>query len=400
MSDQRPRMLMLATRVPARSGDGTPSFVLDHAMALADRCDITVLAPRIGGVGGVTGVDGVTVRRFAYLPRRWERLADDAIMPQLGRSPLLWSQAVPLVAAMLLAAVREHRRTDPDVVHAHWIVPAGLVALLLRALFGTPYLVTSHGADAFRLNHGPLRRLNRTIINRSRRFVAVSADLAQQFEGIRVATAVQPTGTDFSFWRHVVHARAPEPGRVLFVGRLDDKKGVATLLGAVATHPGLTLRVVGDGPSHRALERLTVEAAVTDRVTFLGRLSRAAVAEEFRTAMCLAIPSQTARDGDRDGTPTVLAEAIAAGVPVIGSRIAGIAEYVTHGETGLLHEPGDAAGLASGLTELLANPTVGERLAERARERLTERLDLPGIATRYARWIQDIVDEREVPRAG
>jgi hypothetical protein len=155
------RVLVLATRVPLRSGDGTPSFILDNLVSLTHECEIVVLAPRIAESGRWTAQDGLTVRRFAYFPRRWESLADDAIMPQIGRAPWLWLQAASMTVAMLLVSIREHRRFRPDLVHAQWIVPSGLIAAILRLIFRTPYVLTSHGADAHLLNRWPIHPLKR-----------------------------------------------------------------------------------------------------------------------------------------------------------------------------------------------------------------------------------------------
>ncbi len=388
----RPRVLILATRVPLRSGDGTPSFVLDNATALSGEFDITILAPRVRGSKAVTVQGGVTVKRFPYFPARWERLADEAIMPQLGKNRLLWAQAVPLSAMMVWSAFREHRSTSRvEILHAHWVLPAALVSFMIQAVFGTPYIVTSQGADAFRLNRGPLRRINRAVLNRSARLVGVSQDIVDQFAPIRCEASVQPSGVDFRLWNELVSEREPVSGHVLFVGRLAEKKGVADAIRAVARKDGLCLRVVGDGPLEDELKGLATSMGIGDRVTFLGRLAREQIAAEMRTAMCLTIPSVTAADGDRDGTPNVLGEAIASGVPVVASRLAGLAEYIVDGETGLLHEPGDVAGLAGHLESLMASSETCKKLAERARSMFTPQLDINAVAKTYARWYRELI---------
>ena len=384
-SSTRTRVLVLATRIPLRSGDGTPSFVLDNAIALEDEFDICVYAPRVRGATAETFHGNVRVKRFAYFPRRWERLADDAVMPQLTRSPALWLQAFALVLAMSIGAIREFRRSRFDVVHAQWIMPSGLVARLLHQVFGVPYLVTAQGADVFRLDTRPLRGLKRWIINNSARFVAVSHDIAMHIGDLTVAVEVQPSGVDFALWEGLVGRREPEAGKVLFIGRLATKKGVADAIRAVAGIEHATLVVVGDGPLREELEHLTTELRVMNRVRFLGKRSRVEIAEQMRTASCLVIPSVTAVDGDRDGTPNVLGEAIAAALPVVGSRIAGISEFLIDGATGILFNPGDVNELRDRIQFLFAisNPEV---IARRARIELRGALDINEVARRYAGW--------------
>lgn len=383
---RRLRVLILATRVPLQSGDGTPSFVLDNAVAMADEFDITIIAPRVKGSERVTVHNGVTVRRFAYFPRHFERLADDAIMPQLTRRPALWLQAVTLVACMTWQTLAQHLRHRPDIIHAQWIVPSALVAYVTRPITRTPYIITSRGADAFRLNSGLLKRLKLATISGAVRFVGVSRDITEQFFVARTPLEVQPSGIDFKLWKSLVGQRASVDGRILFVGRLTAKKGAADAIRAVDGLDDVQLRIVGDGPLADELKTVATSVNADDRVTFLGQRTREQIAEEFRSAACVVIPSVDAPDGDRDGTPNVLGEAIAAGVPVVASRIAGISDYILDGVTGLLHEPGDIEGLRACLTKIIRSPNLGDSLAAESLTRFQASLDIATVAQRYGEW--------------
>jgi glycosyltransferase involved in cell wall biosynthesis len=360
---------------------------------MSDDFDITVLAPRVRGSRAVSQQDGVTVRRFAYFPARWERLADDAIMPQLGNRPLLWLQAAPLVGMMLWHAIKAHRDQPFALIPAQWIVPSGLVALLISRLREVPYVITSHGADAFRLDLSPLRALKQAIINRSARFIGVSRDIVERFPTSRCPVEVQPTGVDFAAWEHPAEPAKPSQGAALFVGRLTAKKGVADAIRAVTRLDDVELRIVGDGPLEQELRALSSSLPGGERVVFLGRRNRAEVAKEMRSALCILIPSVTAADGDRDGTPNVLGEAIAAGLPVIASDIAGLSEFVVDGETGRLHDPSDIEGLAEALRSFINHPKVAARLAENARSRFAPVFDLRQVARRYAHWYREAISQ-------
>ena len=380
------RVLILATRVPLQSGDGTPSFVLDNAVAMADKFDITIIAPRVKGSERVTVHGGVTVRRFAYFPRRFERLADDAIMPQLTRRPALWLQAVTLVTCMTWQTLAQHLRSRPHIVHAQWIVPSALVAYATRPITRTPYIITSRGADAFLLNSGLLKRVKLAAINGAARFVGVSRDITEQFLVTRTPLEVQPSGIDFTLWKNLVGQRAPEDGRILFIGRLTAKKGVADAIRAVSGLDDVQLRIVGNGPLAGELKELTTSVNADGKVVFLGQQKREQIADELRAAACVVIPSVDAPDGDRDGTPNVLGEAIAAGVPVVASRIAGISDYIVEGVTGLLHEPGDIAGLRACLFSLVHSPNCGDAFALNASSQFREPLDVQTVIKRYGEW--------------
>ncbi|HVQ09969.1 MAG TPA: glycosyltransferase, partial [Allosphingosinicella sp.] len=134
-----------------------------------------------------------------------------------------------------------------------------------------------------------------------------------------------------------------EPGLVLHVGRLVEKKGTAVLIEATAGIEGARLIVIGDGPLRGALERQAGPS-----VRFLGALPSDEVASWMRRASALAAPSLTAADGDAEGLPNVVVEAAASGLPVVATRHSGIPEAIIDGETGLLVPEGDSAALADG----------------------------------------------------
>lgn len=391
---RKPRVLMLATRVPKSPGDGTPSFVLDGAIALSDRFDITILAPRMHGTSRRTKHGSVTVERFPYFPNGRERLANDAIVPQLQRDRRLWLQAVALTLSMLAHAWRAHRGLAPAIVHAHWIVPSGLVARILKSFRGAPYILTSHGADAFVNSQGVVGRAKRIAVAGAARFVAVSQEISDRYEDVSSRHMVQPVGVDFAAWKLVRQTRDPEDGRVLFVGRLTEKKGVDTLLLAAHLAPSISIHIVGDGPELERLHAMADEFGVLKRTHFYGRLTRQELEQQLRIAAIMAIPSVVARNGDRDGTPTVLAEAIAAGVPVVCSRLAGLASLVEDGISGLTVTPGDAEELAAALRRLTENPALGQSLADAALEGLRQQLDSRLIADRYAAWYREAAESR------
>lgn len=375
---------MLATRVPIEPGDGTPSFVLDGAVALADDFAVTIVTPRLRGAPRRTEHSGVVVLRHAYFPRRWERLAEDAIVPQLRRHPRLFIQAVTLAMSQMATAFRACRSERPGVIHAHWILPSGLTALLVGRLMRVPYIITSHGADAFGLESAPLRTLKRVIVSRSEAFVGVSREIIARYGGTARTTMLQPVGADFAQWSNLVGPRRPERDRILFVGRLDAKKGAAVALRALAHLPSERLRIVGDGPQRADLEALADELGLHSRVDFLGRLPKAQVAVEFRHAACLVIPSTIAPSGDRDGTPTVLAEAVAGRVPIVAASVAGIPDIITDRVHGLLHRPDDIEALAGAIAEALHDPSAAQARADHAFVELSWRLDSRVASARHA----------------
>jgi len=125
---------------------------------------------------------------------------------------------------------------------------------------------------------------------------------------------------------------------------------------------------VGDGPEGEALRAGVARAGLGEKLLFLGRQPHARVLDLMRGADCLALPSVTAADGDEEGIPVTLMEAMAAGLPVVSTDHAGIPELVTDGLTGLLVPERDVSGLAAALERLITEPDIGPRLGARARE--------------------------------
>jgi colanic acid/amylovoran biosynthesis glycosyltransferase len=175
--------------------------------------------------------------------------------------------------------------------------------------------------------------------------------------------------------------RAPgEPLRLLAVGRLVEKKGFDDALRALAilrrTEPGVHLDLAGDGPLRAELEALAKELRVSDAVTFHGAVVRARVVELLAAAHLFVAPSKTARDGNQEGIPVVLMEALAAGLPVVSTRHTGIPELVEDGVAGRLVDEGDAESLARAITELAARPESWPDLGRAGRRRVIERFEL------------------------
>jgi glycosyltransferase involved in cell wall biosynthesis len=385
----RPRILVLATTVPAREDDGTPAFVLTLARELSRDNDVTILTPRVAGGAPSEKHGNLEIRRFPYFPRRFEGLADGAIMPNLKAEPWRIVEVPPLVLAFFRAAVREVRRKRPDIIHAHWMLPSGLLALALRRIFGIPYIVTGHAADVFRFRGPPFRALKRRVMAQAAVVSLVSGETAEVL-GLAAKEAerfVVPMGVDIDRIEKAVGERAPEPGRFLFVGRLVEKKGLDVLLRALAEVPDARLVAVGDGPMRPVLEALGHELGLSERVVFTGQQGQSRVADELRLAHALVIPSRVARDGDADGTPVVMGEGMAAGVPVIASRLGGLSEHIASEQNGLLVEPDDPHALAGGLRRVLADSDAAEKWADAAKRKMREQLDIRVTARRYQEFI-------------
>lgn len=388
----RPRLLVLASTFPASAQDSAPAFVRDLAAYESMHYDTTVLVPSVSGGPAQEQTHGLTVRRFRYFPRRWEDLADGAILENLRARKSRWLQVIPFFLAEVLAVRRLVREFEPDVLHVHWIVPQGVAALVSRR--GRPMLVTTLGGDVYGLRGPVSRRLIAAVLRRAAAVTTMNEDMRQRLIqlGARADRVdVLPMGADVDGIRELASGVAPVPGRILFVGRLVEKKGVAVLLAALHLLPaeGYELRIVGDGPLGNHLRDLADGLPVT----FVGSLHRAELAREYAAASVVVFPSVLAASGDQDGLPVSLLEAMAAGRPVIASALPGLAEAVEDGRSGRVVASGDAQALASAITSILSDDREGQRLGHGAYER-ADAYSVQSVGDRYVAILDRLRSER------
>jgi len=296
-----------------------------------------------------------------------------------------------------LAALR------PRVVHAQFGRGGALALPIARAL-NLPLVVTFHGGDATKETHYR-RGLVPTIYQRrlaalqreAVAFVCVSDYVRARLlergfppEKLRVIRIGVEPGEQ---------AQSPSPGKppyLLFVGRFVEKKGAVHVIEAMRLlrHEGRNLRLVliGDGPLRRDLEEKARELGTA---TFKGWLGNAEVRRAMAGALAAVVPSVTAGSGDSEGLPTVAVEAMAEGVPVIGSREPGIAEAVEDGRTGLLVPASDPRALAHAIKRLLDDPALRRTMGAAARERARRSFD----ARVQSRQLEELLLSASSPRA-
>ncbi len=364
---------------------------------------VTVLAP--AGTGHQQVLDSpVSVNYFGYFPKKWQRLAyGSGALLNLRRSPLLWLQAPAFMFGMSLGIRRLIKQTKPDLLHAHWIVPAGLACGVNTMIFKIPTIVTGHGADAFALNSPWLKKLKHFAINKSTIWTTNTNATASAISSpaIRTPLEVIPMGVDVTRFMSGNRSRlradlSTDVKIILFVGRLVEKKGVAHLIRAIAElsragHINLRLWIVGDGEDRAKLERQGKELDIQDVVKFWGKVDNSILPDFYAAADVFVAPSIEASSGDTEGQGVVFIEAFSAALPVIGTRAGGIPEVITHNETGLLVEPGCHENLQRALEHLLSDDQLAKRIANNAQQHAKEKYDWPVIAGRFKDLYQRVV---------
>lgn len=297
-----------------------------------------------------------------------------------GRSSLFNGKSSQDIAslhlkAMTVATLAQSRGVDH--LHAHFGSDATTVALLAGRMGGLPFSFTAHARDIYHTytTVAADNAMRRAKISEAA-FVATVSDYNKAH--LRRLAPVQASrihrlynGIDLA--RFTLKPALAEPGLIVAVGRLIEKKGFGDLISACALlkEEGVDFRcqIIGDGPLHDilqnqidegGLQRLVEIAAPQPQERLVGMMQRASIA---------ALPCVVSESGDRDGLPTVLLEAMALGLPVVTTTVSGGPEIVSHGETGLLVEPGDPVGLAASIEALLQSPETMLRMGLAGRQR-------------------------------
>lgn len=292
-----------------------------------------------------------------------------------------WRGTLAMVPPACLLA-RELLRGGVRHLHVHSCANSAVVAMLAGRLAGVPYSLTLNANVEWW--GGAIREkfANAAFVIAITEWLVAQAarDYPELPEGHVVLGRI---GVDPRKWRPRERgARADGPWRVVTVGRLHASKGHDVLIRAVhqlvSTGSDVILRIIGAGPERERLERLSAQLGLGGRVTFAGSLGEDEIVEELGGADVFALASHAEPLG------VVYMEAMAMGLPTIGTAAGGVGEIITDGVDGLLTPPGDAGALAGAIGRLAADPGLCARLGAAARETVERKLDSRlGAATLY-----------------
>lgn len=381
-------VLFLTHSFPRQEGDAAGSFLLRLAVALRNEdVNVNVVAPAGPGLPASEEISGIRVERFRYAPRRFEKLAYTGQMAQEVAAS--WSARLALVGFLgsdFVHAVRARRTFEPQVVHAHWWFPNGVVGTWLGGLSHIPLVTTLHGTDVRLVrNVGVAKPLFGHVLKHSAVVTTVSRWLEQETRqlapGVHPVVAPMPVATD------VFGPGDRKAGmRLLFVGRLNQQKGVSQLIRALAAMKSpATLDIVGDGPDRTKLEEEAATLGVASRVKWHGQLPQKALAPLYQQASAVVVPSV------EEGLGLVAVEALLCETPVVAFDSGGLRDVVQHEKTGLLVKPNDPPELARALDDLLARDGRGSDLGRAGRLYALSTFAPESAARRYAEIYRQVV---------
>lgn len=376
----------------------TETFILREIVELERQGQPVLLVPLLRQTGAVVHADAAPwIRRALYTPflsgavlasvlRMWRRrpLGLPLLLGRLVAGTLRSLGMLARTLAHVPRAIHIAERLEAEGIrhiHAHFATHPATAALIAHELTGISFSVTAHAHDIF-VDHALLPwKLARAAFVR-----VISRYNAAYLEGHWPAQTagklrVIHVGVD---WR--AYARAPRAvgggERILCVAALKSYKGIPVLIEACRRlrERGVAFDcdIVGDGPLRPSLERRIRRAGLSGHVRLLGAQPQEEVRRRIGEASVFVLSSVVATDGQMEGIPVALMEAMAAGVPVVASRLSGIPELVVDGQTGTLVEPGDSAALADALAGVLGGARAGLRMAEAGARKVRADFTLEG----------------------
>lgn len=401
------RIIVVASTFPASDNDSVPAFVKDQVEAMHQvdpSVEYRVMAPHVASkTKSITRHLAFIEHRFHYaLPRRFETLTAQGILPALKQQPLYYLLIPGLFIGEFIALLRLVRSLKPAYLYAHWFTPQAIVVSWVSHITGVPFVFTTHAADVdvWHRLPGLGAWIVRWTTRRAHAITAVSPRSLSKLEAFFTPTqwrAVEPRTRIIPMGTHRVDATSTPASHykqtygyddasiIFFMGRLAEKKGVRYLLEAFEQlqTPGVRLVIAGDGPLRAQLEQQAASLLARDRIHFVGYLSGAAKSEYIAMSDVVVLPSIITDDGDAEGLPVVFMEALAAGKLTVATNESGADTIITDNKSGLLLPHKDARQLAQKIDYALRlSPEKAARIQSEAR-RTSRQFDWPTIAAKH-----------------
>lgn len=374
------KLLMINYEYPPLGG-GAGQATANLASELAALgVDVEVLTSAFRGLPAYERLKGFSIYRTPVIRRH------------LHRSSTL--EMMSFMTSAFPGSVKRVRRRRPDAVLAFFGIPCGPVGYGLKGLFGIPYFVSLRGGDVpgfqpydLKLYHFFAGPVIREIWARAAGVAGNSRGLSEMAQRFSPSIPIEtiPNGVDTEMYAPAGRPSAAERCRVLFVGRLTYQKGLDVLMDALSNiapgvRPHVTLAGEGDARAH--LARKVRGFGLEDDVRFSGWHDRHEIPDLYKDADLFVLPSR------HEGMSNALLEAMASGLPVIATDIAGNEELVSHGENGLLVPVEDAPALSEALARLAADHSLRKRMGAAARNRIVERYSWKRVAREYLEWME------------
>lgn len=399
------KVLVFASTFPRWQGDTIVPFVYELSKRLADELDISVLTPNYPGAKADEIMDGMNIHRFRYFLRKHEKLAGSAgILPMLKKNKWYYLIVPFFMVSGFFALIKQIKKNRPDIIHAHWIIPQGLIAALVKKLYGVPFLVTSHGGDIFALQGKLSLKIRRATLKNADKITVVSSAIKREILTKIVSNStieVVSMGVDSDRFNpnkkdnSIKEKYGIEGPFLLFVGRLVEKKGVRYLIESmpeiVKEFPKTKLLIIGKGTLEKELKDLNKKLGLGGNVFFTGEIANFELPKYYATADIFIGPSIIAEGGDREGLPVTFMEAMSCGAIIVTTDLEGNKDLILNNHSGFIISQRSTKHISDKVLELLKNRSLMSRIRNQARERIIRQFDWQTISDRYTEILRNMI---------
>ena len=374
------KILVTTTTFPRWKNDTTPTFVYDLSERLSSKYNVIVLAPHYIGAKKNERINNLEVRRFAYFkPESLQKLCyNGGIIPNMKSSLLALIQMPFLIISEFIFSYKIIKKENIDMIHAHWILPQGIVGVILKKIFKKPLLVTVHGSDLFPLKSKFFQALQKFVLKNMDHMTlnskAAKNELIKRFPDCSQKIKVIPMGIDINLFKP---RKLKKPFKyfknklLLFVGRLNEQKGVQYLIESMKdvakSEHNAKLLIIGEGEYTNTLKELAINKSVDSNIEFLGPIPHRGLAYYYNIADIFVMPSLSNKIGTESLGLTLL-EAMASGCAVVGTKVGGIPYIIKNGANGILVEQKDSKELANAIIFILKNQQKSRKMTRSAAE--------------------------------
>lgn len=400
------RLLITSSTFPRWTKDAEPPFVFELGKRLTKNFNVFILAPHFQGAKKFEKLENLKIHRFQYFwPEKWQKLCyQGGILSNLKNNKLLILQIPFFIIFELLAVRKIVKKERINLIHAHWIIPQGLIAVLYKKLFREKELkiiCTSHGSDILRLK-GPMSiisEIKKWVLNNVDKLTAVSNIIKNEAIKLNVKEnlpiKVIPMGVDSrAFSPAHYNEKIKEKHNIqgpflLFVGRLAKEKGVEYLIETmpkiIRKYPETKLLIVGFGPRRKFLGRQVKELGLEKNVVLVGAIPNDQLPKYYATADIFISPSLS------EGFGLVFVEALLSKTCVISSDLKSIGDIVKNEETGIQVNVKNSNLFAKKIIELIENKRKREKLARNGRDFVKNNYSWDIVAGKYLQVLEKFI---------
>ncbi len=403
------KILVLSSTFPRWKNDTEPPFVFLLSKHLSRKHKITVIAPHFPKAKFYEEIDGMEIYRFPYFfPLNLQKLCyEGGIMGNIKKNFLARIQVPFFLLMELIYTSYLSFKISPDIIHAHWIVPQGLVASFVRKLMRIPLVISVHGSDVFIFKKNILRNLLLFATYCADIVTVNSSASLKALESIDNKSKKQiiPMGIDisnFSPLRKDEYLKKSLNIQGLFllaVGRIVEVKGFKYIIESIPEiikrHGDAKLVIIGNGPEKNNLESLARNLGLENSVIFLGETQNTELPKYYASADIFIGPSIQTKDGTTEAFGIVFLEALASGVPVITTGVGGIGDIIQNEINGIVIPQKESSAIESAVEKIHTDKNLKSKIIHNGFVTVREKFSWNQIAEQFSVLYSNLTNSNE-----